>query len=474
MNAKRLLFLVVAGVVLAATSAYAQMDPGTLKFPDLEFKPEKPGHLRIKTGVDFYFKESHELPSLSVYILVKTGSLFDPRDKAGLASLTFQLMKSGGTKSLTPEKIEDRLDFLGSTLYGTAGGEYSGLNLWTLTKNFDESWKLMTDVLMNPAFDKERLETEKKKELESIRRRWDYPTSVAFNLFQDLIYGKDYPDIQRTTSAGVESITREDVQAFYDHNILGREVIIAFAGDFSAAQTAEVLRKTFKDWPGKPASKPPLQKAVLAAKPGLYVIDKPDMTQAIICMGHLGINRLDPDNVEISILNFIYGTGSFNSRLMREVRSNRGLAYATFGAVEGGRDRGPFMSFCMTKTQSAAEAIKLIRDIAADMTVQPVSAQELEVAKRYEQNAFVHKFDSAMSVLQQEIYNKLMGRPENYLATYIPKIKRVDAPKVLAMAKRTIHPDEMVILVVGKKSELVDQLKSLGLGDITDLPMPKE
>jgi zinc protease len=474
MNAKKLPALLAAGLVVLAASVFAQKDPGSLKFPDLEFKPEKPGHVRIKTGIDFYFKENHEQPSMTALILVKSGSLFDPKDKTGLASLTFQLMKSGGTKSLPPEKIEDRLDFLGSTLSGTAGGEFSGLNLWTLTKNFDESWKLLTDVLMNPAFDKERLETEKKKELEGIRRRWDYPTSVAFNLFQDLIYGKDYPDIQRTTAKGIESITREDIQAFYDQNIRGKELIVAFAGDFAAAKMADVIKKTFRDWPGQPAAKPPLQKATLAAKPGLYVIDKPDMTQAIICLGHLGINRLDPDNVEINLLNFIYGTGSFNSRLMREVRSNRGLAYATFGAVEGGRDRGVFMSFCMTKTQSAAEAIKLIRNIAADMTAKPVSAEELETARRYEQNAFVHKFDSPMSVLQQEIYNRLMGYPENYLTTYIPRIKRVDAPKVLAMAKRTIHPGELVILVVGKKSDLVDQLKALNLGEISELPLPKE
>lgn len=474
MKPRKLLALLAAGVALVAASALAQKDPRVLKFPDLEFKPEKPGHLRIRPGVDFYFKENHEQPSLSVMILVKSGSLLDPKDKTGLASLTLQLMKSGGTKSLAPDRLEDRLDFLGSTLYGAASSEFSQLSLWTLTKNFDESWKLVTDVLMNPAFDKDRLETEKKKEVESIRRRWDYPSSVGFYLFQDLVYGKDYPDIQRTTAKGIDSITREDVQAFYDKNIRGRELIVAFAGDFAAPKMADVLKATFRDWPGKLAAKPPLAKAVLAAKPGLYLIDKPDMTQAIICLGHLGINRLDPDNVEINIMNFIYGTGSFNSRLMREVRSNRGLAYATFGAVEEGRDRGLFVSFCQTKTQSAAEAIKLIKDIAADITAKSVSAEELETAKKYEQNSFVHKFDSPLSVLRQEISNKLMGYPENYLATYIPRIKRVDAPKVLAMAKRTIHPNELVILVVGKKSELLAQLKALNLGEITELPLPKE
>jgi zinc protease len=198
------------------------------------------------------------------------------------------------------------------------------------------------------------------------------------------------------------------------------------------------------------------------------------MTQAVILMGHLGLNNLDPDNVEVGIFNFILGTGSFNSRLMREVRSNRGLAYSAGGMVGTGRDKGLFYNFCMTKSQSAGEAIKLMREISADMTQNPVTTEELEVAKKYEVNAFVHKFDSAQAVVSQAIYLKLDGYPDNYLDTYLPRIRKVDAAKVLAIGKKAVHPDSLVILVVGKKAELIDQLKALGIGEVTELPLPKE
>jgi predicted Zn-dependent peptidase len=471
----RRFFVVLAALFFVFSSlVFPQKDPRTLKFPDLEFKPQKPGFMNIKKGVDFYFKEDHEQPSLNAFLIIKTGSLSDPKDKEGLAALTLQLMKSGGTKNLTPEKVEEKLDFLGSTLSCNAGTEFSRVNLWTLSKNFDESWKVLTDILSNPLFDKERFDTEKKMELENIRRRWDQPMMVGMYLYDDLIYGKTYPDVRRTTTSSIESITLEDVKAFYEKNIRDGEVIVAFAGDFESKKIAPLLKKTFKDWKGKPAPRLNLPKAALAAKPGLYLINKEDMTQAIICMGHLGINRLDPDNVEINIMNFILGTGSFNSRLMREVRSNRGLAYATFGSVGTGRDLGSFFNFCMTKSQSVGEAIKLMSAIIEDMTKNPVTAVELETAKKYEQNAFVHRFDSALAVLREAIFEKMMGFPENYLETYIPRIKKVDAPKVLEMAKRTMHPNEMVILVVGKKNEVLDQLKALNLGEITELPLPKE
>jgi len=473
------LVLAVAWILLAAfvfspSAVQAQKDPKTLKFTDLEFKAQKPGVAAVKKGVTFYFKEDHEQPVINGTIIIKTGTLYEPADRIGLASLAMRMLKAGGTKTLTPDALEEKLDFLGSTIGSYAGLEYSEINLWTLSKNFDETWKVLLDILYNPAFDSARFDTEKKKDLESIRRRFDYPTSLGFTLYTELIYGKNFPEARRTTNTGINAITLDDIKAFYGKNIRDKEIIIAFTGDFKQAQALALLKKSFKDWKGNAPAKIDVPKAALAAKPGVYLIDKPDMTQAIIMMGHLGLNNLDPDNVEVNIFNFILGTGSFNSRLMREVRSNRGLAYSTGGMIGLGRDKGMFYNFCMTKSQSAGEAIKLMKDISADMTKNPVTAEELEVAKKYEVNAFVHKFDSAQAVVSQAIYLKLDGYPDNYLDAYLPRIRKVDAARVLAIGKRAVSPDNMVILVVGKKAEVIDQLKALGMGEVTELPLPKE
>jgi zinc protease len=474
MKPLKTLAVLTALILVASSLAFGQKNPNDLKFPDLEFKPLKPNVTTIKSGVTFYFKEDRESPTVSGVLFFKNGSLQDPKDKDGLAALTMTLLKSGGTKSLTPDKLEERLDFLGSTIYGYAGDEYSQVNFWTLKKNFNETWQILADMLFNPAFDRNRFETEKQKELESIRRRWDQPMMIGMYLYNELVYGKDFPDARRTTSASMNSITLEDVKGFYEKNIKDREIVLAMAGDFGAASATSLLSKTFRSWEAHPADKPVVPKAVLAAKPGVYLIDKPDLTQAVICMGHLGINRLDPDNVEMEVMNFILGSGGFNSRIMREVRSNRGLAYSAFGQVSSGRDLGTFFNFAMTKSQSVGEAITLIKDIIIGMTKTPVTDAELTTAKKYQQNAFVHRFDSSMSVLQQTLTNKLMGLPDDYLETYIPRTKKVDAAKVLALAKRTMHPESLVILVVGKKSEVLDQLKALNLGEVKELPLPKE
>ncbi|MGQ9619206.1 MAG: M16 family metallopeptidase [Candidatus Aminicenantia bacterium] len=466
--------LLVSLFILTTYNILAQRDPKQLKFPDLEFKPGKPDFLRIKRGVDLYYSVDKENPSINLVLIFKTGSLLDPKGKEGLSSITFSLLKSGGTKNYPQEKLEERLDYLGSTITVQSNSEFSIISVWTLKKNFEETWKILKDIISNPLFDKDRFDTEKKRQLESIRRRWDNPMLTGRMLFTELVYGKDFPEARRTTTGSISQITIEDVKRFYGENIKDLELKIALAGDFDLKRVLPILREGFRDWKGVPPKKLNLPRAKLASNQEIYVINKEDMTQAVVCMGHLGINRHDPDNVEVDVLNFIYGTGGFNSRVMREVRSHKGLAYSAYGMLIPGRDLGLFFNFCMTKNDSVGEVISTMKGIMEDIVKNPVTYEELETAKKYEQNSFVHRFDSALSVPQEYIFSKIQDFPNNYLETYIPRIKKVDERKVLEMAKRMIHPQDIVVLVVGKKSEIEPRLKALNMGEVKEIPLPKD
>lgn len=471
MKAAKRIFVIVLAAALVLPLA-AQKDPKTLKYPDLEFKPLKPDHIRIADNFDFYFKEDHEAPTISLAIIIRSGSLLDSKEKVGLSQLTYQLLASGGSKTLTPDRVEEELDFLGSSISAYSGTEFGQIQLFSLAKNLDRTWEILTGLLMTPRFAPERLDLEKKKEMESILRRWDMPMMVGFYLFQDLVYGRDYPEVWRTTRKSIESIGEEDIRRFYDDHIQNRAIIIAATGDFNSAKLADRIKTSLAGWKAQPPEKLDIPKARLAADPGIYLIDKPDMNQAVILMGHLGINRLDADIAESSVLNAIYGAGSFNSRLWKEVRSNRGLAYAASGSVGSGRDLGLFFTFCMTKNQSAGEAVGVIRDVIKDMARNYVDPEELETAKKSEINSFVFRFENPQSLLLRTIMQRMYGLPTDYNETYLGKIRNVDAAKVLEMGKRLFHPEKLVILIVGKQAELLDQMKTLG--DVIVLPLPEE
>ncbi len=469
---KKALFLILLlSVTLLAQTA---RDPRTLRYPELRFAPPKAQTVELGGGKQLLLLPDHDVPLVRVYVLIEGGSILDPQDREGLAALTLRSLKSGGAGALSAEQVEDRLDELGTTITAFAGLENSTLTLWSLRKNFDLSWQLLVDMLMKPRFDEARLDTEKKGDLEEIRRRWDEPIGTARVMWSELLFGRSQPEGRRTSSASVGAISRSDVVEFHRRSLQGKRLLIAVCGDFEPKRVTAMAKRDFAAWPVTRTGKSVAAPLSLAAKPGIYLVDKPDMNQAVLLLGHLGINRLDPDNAEMTVLNYILGGGGFNSRIMREVRSHRGLAYSAFGTVNAGRDRGDFTCFTQTKTQSVAEAAGVIAGIIRSMTETEVTATELETAKNYEANSFIFRFESPAALLYQTMTMRLQGFPDNYFDTYLARIGAVDAAKVKAMARRVLSPDGLVVLVVGPKAQLLEPLRALQLGEVTELPQPKE
>jgi zinc protease len=463
------IFLIIGFLFASNIPVSAQKDPADLKFPNLDFQPQYPDYVQLKKGLELYYIQNGEIPVVNVMIIFKSGEILDPADKVGVSGLTADLLVNGGTKKLTPEQIEDQLDLLGSEIEISGSNEYTQINVWSLKKNFDQTWQLVTEMLNEPRFDENRLQVAKAKAVEEVRRQWDNPIGTGVVMLNQLIFGKDHPQSRHPSTKGLESITREDINQFYQQHIKNREMVIACTGDFKPANIQALLKKSFSNWQCLPAEMTTYPKTELASKPGIYFLNKKDMTQAVVCLGHLGINNLDEDNVEMNVLNFIYGAGSFNSRLMQEIRSNRGLAYMAFGAVISGKDRGPFINLSMTKSGSVNEVITLFKEIMADITSKNVKEEELKTAKMSQVNSFVHRFNNPASVLVQTVLRKLDGHPQNYLKTYVPKIEQVNENKVLEMAKRTIHPDQLITVVIGKKEDIWEQLVKLSDGKVKEL-----
>jgi zinc protease len=469
---KKVIFLILLFSVTLFTQT--ARDPRPLHYPELRFTPLKPRTVELGGGKQLLLLPDHDVPLVRVYVLIDGGSIADPQGREGLASLTLRSLKSGGAGALNPEQVEDRLDELGTTISASAGLESSTLTLWSLRKNFDPSWKLLVDMMLKPGFDEARLDTEKKGDLEEIRRRWDEPVPTARVLWNELLFGRSQPEGRRTSMASIQAIGRADLLDFHHRSLQGKRLLVAVCGDFDPARVTAMAKSAFASWPAAAPRPLAAQPLTLAPKPGIYLVDKPDMNQAVLLLGHLGINRLDPDNAEMTVLNYILGGGGFNSRIMREVRSHRGLAYSAFGMVNAGRDRGDFTCFTQTKTQSVPEAVSVIAGIVRAMTETEVTATELETAKRYEANSFVFRFESPAALLYQTMTMRLQGFPDNYFDTYLPRIAAVTAAKVLAMARRVLSPAGLVVLVVGPKAQLLEPLRALKMGEVTELPLPKE
>jgi len=457
----------------AAAPATGTPDPRALTYAPLSISFPKPERVFLPDGLLVYLFEDHELPLIDAAIDFKTGAIFDPPERAGLASLTATLMRTGGTEAAAPDEIDESLEFMAARISLDAGNDMLSGSVSAVKERFPEALRIFAAMLRSPRFEPARIEVEKAREIEDIRRRWDDPGEVAELNFRRLVYGASSPWARLPTGASVGGIRRDDLVEFHRRYVRPNNAVMGIAGDFDGRQMKALLRETFKGWSNAKVTPPPVPRVKDDVPAGLHLIARP-LTQSHVEIGHLGASRFDPDKFPIKILNFILGEGGFTSRLVREVRSNRGLAYSVGGGIGLDSDRGLFEIACSTKAGSTVEAIDLIRTILKQVRDQGPTEQEVREAKEASLNSFVFSVDGTVRLMENFLYHDFYAYPPDFLATYRDNLARVTRDQVAQVARRRINPDRLVVLVVGDDTTFDRPLRSLGLGEPRPVRLDEE
>ena len=187
------------------------------KYKPIEFTPPKPERLVLDNGMILYLLEDHDLPIFRITARFKTGAVYEPKEKTGLANLVGNVMRRGGTKTRTPEQMNEELEFIAASVETQIGRESGGASLSTMKKDIDKGLEIFADVLMNPAFPEDMIRKEKDEILEDIRRENDTPRQIVFREFRKILYEADHPYSRKTIGYKdtIEKITREDMVAFH-------------------------------------------------------------------------------------------------------------------------------------------------------------------------------------------------------------------------------------------------------------------
>lgn len=455
---------------LAATGCAAPpkaVDPRTLTSPPLRFEIPKSERVQLENGMVVYLLEDHELPLVSVTAYVNTGSIYEPAAKAGLAGLTGAVMRSGGTRSLPPEKLDAELEFMASAVESSIGADAGNISLTTLSKNLDRTLELFTQVLMHPAFREDRVALARNKTIEALRRQNDDPKGVADRELARALY-PGHPLGRFPTIGSVRGITRDDMVAFHRQFYRPDNIMLAVAGDFRRDEMLTKLRTVFSGWIVPPAKLPAVPEPSSQVLPQVLLVRK-EINQSVIRMGHLGIDKNNPDLYPLRVMDYILG-GGFTSRLMTEIRTNQGLAYNVDSRFDVGRRFvGTFIAETETKTESTAKAITLMRSIIGEITKGEVSDQELHLAKESIINSFMFGFAKPDAVVNQQLRLEYYGYPPGYLENYRENIAKVTKEEVLRVARKYLHPEALVLTVVGDDRKFDQPLT--GFGEVTEVKL---
>ncbi|PQJ36331.1 peptidase M16 [Salinibacter sp. 10B] len=450
-----------------------------LTYPDLrDFEAPEPERLTLDNGLTILLLEDHELPQVNAVARIGTGSVYEPAEKRGLASIMGSVMRSGGTESMTPDSLNQTLENIGATVETSIGATSGSAFMSTLSDHVDTVLPIFAEVLRQPAFAEAKVQQAKSQQTSSISRRNDNARSIAFREFDQLVYGEDSPYARIPEYYTVERITRQDLANFHDQHFHPSNVILSVWGDFDTDTMKQKLRQQFGDWTAPDGFEPPTPPQPTASREySVNFVQKDDVNQSTILMGHPGrLTRDDPDYPAVTIMNEVL-SGGFSGRLFQNVRREKGLAYSVFGNYTANYNRpGRFFAGIFSKSATTVEATNAVMHEVERMRQEAPTDEELGLAKDSYLNSFVFNFDTKREILSRLMTYEYYDYPSDFLQQTKSGIEKVTAGDVQRVAKKYLYPEQAHILIVGNRTQFSDSLSALtkdGTVNELDISIPK-
>ena len=465
--------VVLATLLTFVTSAFAQVDNyKDIKTPPLRsFSMPQPKRIELSNGMVIFLQEDRELPLIRGTATIRGGERDVAADKAGLMSIYTGAWRTGGTEKQTGDQLDEFLEARAATVETGGDVDSTSVSMDILKGDFDAVFPIWVDVMRNPAFRQDKIDLAKTQANTVISRRNDQPNTILSRELQKLGYGANSPYTRQPEYATIASITRDDLLAFHKRTVHPNNIIVSFIGDFDAAKLEKTLRTAFEKWPRGPQVAKP-DAAITPATPGVYLVEKDDVTQANIALVHPGIERNNPDYYAAAVMNEIF-SGGFSGRLMQRLRSERGLTYGVGGGIGANWDHpGLFRVQMATKSETTLESIDALKTEITNLTAEPVTPAELAQAKDSILNAYVFTMDTRAKALNQRVLLEFYGFPADYFTKYPSMIEKVTAEDISRVAKQYIHPDKLAILVVGNSAKFEKPLTTLGTVTPIDITIP--
>ena len=435
------------------TKRPASATTATLKFPAVTRRA-------LPNGLKLAVLENHELPLVSVQVIVEARGLLDPPDKDGLVTI-LQRMLSEGTTSKTADQIAELSADLGSPVAPTFFN--------AVTPNVDRALELMSDQLMHPAFPPAALDRQKANEIATLKRLQDQPAYIADRLFSKVVYGPGHPYERTRTEQSLNAITRDDLVKFHDAYYRPQNVTIVVAGDITPGDAASKIEKAFGSWAkGGVTTKYDIPPVRPGEPTKIYLFDRPNSPQSVLQVGEIGPRRDNPDYYAIEIANSILG-GVFNSRINLNLRERHAF---TYGASSGFLWRavpevGTFRAFTQVVTPKTDSAlVELVNEIKDIRGTRPITPAELEFAHSQQTRSLPLQLETlgAMTAAVADVLRNNL--PADYYDKVTANMLGVTLGQANAATQKYIDPDHLAIVVVGDRLQIESRLRAANIAPV--------
>lgn len=417
----------------------------------------------LSNGLTLLGVEYTRVPWVSLAFMCKRGAETDPPDKPGVADWTAEFLTLGTTRRSQLELARD-IEALGAALAARGGWDATYVHLDGLAEDMETLVATLAEVVMTPAFPEAEFALLKERRRAELTQIADEPREVATRAFARLFFqGAPYGHAVRGELARLEALALEDLQAWYAREFVPQEGVLVCVGMVPFPRMVAAAEQHFGAWQGGGPASPAWQEAPeRLAPPAIYLLDRPELTQSEIRMGHLGLPRRHSDYFPVRLLNYILGEGGFSSRLMSRIRSELGLTYGIRSTFAWRRAPGPFVISTFTPADHTALAVREIRQVVQEVREDGVTAQELAEAQSYYIGHFPLGLETPRALARQVLNIGLHELGLDYLARYRERLAQVSLEEVQRAAQKHLHPEDLVTLVVGPAARVKEPLAEIG------------
>ena len=402
--------------------------------------------------------EHHGLPFTNLHCNFQAGPACDPPGRAGLTSLTNRML-ARGTRHRTRNALEEAVENLGTDLVTSTQRDAVSVGGSVLTRNLEAFLGILMEVLTEPAFDPEELEKVKREVTSEILSDRDDDGTLAAIWFRRLLYaGHPFGHGGQGTLSGVGAITHDDVLAQAARMYTRDNLLIGASGDVDRA----TLERLLAPLAALPAGRTPWEFPPAPGQNGRRValIDKPDRTQTQIIIGHTAFHAADPDYHAVELATTAFG-GTFTARLMEEVRVKRGWSYGAHARLAVERAGGYYLLNAAPATEYAPETVELLLAEYDKFVHEGLRDDEIDFARNYLINAFPFRVETPGMRASQQVQSRLLGRPDDYVAQYVGRMKALTCDEVRDAVRRRLSPANLLVVMVCTAAEVREKMERL-------------
>ncbi|HEY8224787.1 MAG TPA: pitrilysin family protein [Pyrinomonadaceae bacterium] len=434
----------------------------------LKVKLPRAQETTLPNGLRVVLLESHKIPTFNMQMVVLSGGLADQADYRGLASFTATLLREG-TATRSSKDIAEQVDALGATLAATSGLSSLTSTVTTsgLIENLDQTLAIFADVVRNPSFPQAEVDKYKTRTLAQLQFQRSIPQFLAQEQFSKAIYGTHPAGLVAPPAASIKKLMSKDLATFHSTYYRPNNAILTVVGDVTMKSILPKIEKAFGDWQkgDVPATTIPPAPAQGAAR--IFLIDRPGSVQTVLQLGTLGIERTSPDYFAVLLADRVLGGGP-SGRLFLNLREDKGYTYGAYSGFGGTKFRGTWVSSAEVRTDVTEGAMKEFMYELNRLRDQPVSAEELENAKRAIIGSFALSLEQPLSLLQNIITQKLYNLPADYWDTYPQKVSAITAEDIQRVAQKYIDKEHLQVVAVGDASKAREVLARYGTVQVYD------